>query len=155
MGLEMGNNVRLYATEFVIMSGSCKGHEQVLSSCASAKASAQSGHGFGLSRIGLSIGGSICRLHLQALAVHSKVVSNQGPQQATTCLRRTFRMAITENAKIAQTVMAARGHRLEMATRLVESAVDYLGSTSGTTQVSEGTVWSYVVTHSDSCCCSS
>ena len=43
-------------------------------------------------------------------------------------------MAITEQTGMVQTVLAARGYRLEMATRLMESPIDYLGSALGTIQ---------------------
>jgi hypothetical protein len=119
-----------------VASGPC--HEHVLSFCASVEAIAQSGHAFGLSRIALRNGASIDRLHLQAPRAQSKVVSNQGPQQTGTCLQRTVRMAIAEQTTMVQTVLAARGYRLEVLTRLVESPVDYLGSALATTQVSEG-----------------
>jgi hypothetical protein len=58
-------------------------------------------------------------------------------------------MAIAEQTGMVQTVLAARGYRLEMATRLMESPVDYLGSALGTTQVSEErfgpTLWHMVI----------
>lgn len=121
----------------MITSGPC--HEHGLSFCPSAEAIAQSGHAFGLSRIALRNGVSIDRLHLQAPRAHSKVVLNQGPQQqTTTCLRHTVRMAIAEQTGMVQTVLAARGYRLEVLTRLMESPVDYLRSALATTQVSEG-----------------
>jgi hypothetical protein len=47
-------------------------------------------------------------------------------------------MAIAEQTAMVQTVLAARGYRLEVLTRLMEPPVDYLGSTLATTQVSKG-----------------
>jgi hypothetical protein len=47
-------------------------------------------------------------------------------------------MAIAEQTGREQTVLAARGYRLEVLTRLMEPPVDYLRSASATTKVSEG-----------------
>jgi hypothetical protein len=59
-------------------------------------------------------------------------------------------MAIAEEAAMEHTVMAACGHGLEMATRLVEPPVDYLESgAQHVTWVKDNV--SYIVAHGNPC----